>query len=170
MRAERSGHENGEYPLRRLPPADVGGLNGQKEKALCNDRRWQSLQSALQETSLRFFTFLFCAPCFSSGLELQCQYGDILRQAGKVLLPPPGPVRVRAPLSTATMLHHRLIIPCLSFICKGGGRAVRSLFGGVGFHARHRFMFPAGSQGGELSPPPLWGNLLDYMIKEILGG
>lgn len=31
---------------------------------------------------------------------------------------------------------------------------MRSLFGGVGFHTRHRFMFPADSLGGELSPPP----------------
>ena len=93
-----------------------------------------------------------------------------MRQAGKVLATPPGPVRVTAALSTATMLHHRLIIPCLSFICKGGGRAVRSLFGGVGFHKLGTALcFRQVPRAGSFPRPPL-GSLLDYMIKEILGG
>lgn len=78
---------------------------------------------------------------------------------------PPGPVRVKGPLSTATMLHHRFIISVSSFICKSGERAVRSLFGGVGFHKLGTALcFRRMPGAGRFPRPP---GPLDFDYKEI---
>lgn len=82
-----------------------------------------------------------------------------LRAGRRVLVAPYGPVRVVRALSTATMLHHGLIIPILAFHFKGDGLIGRAFALILSrrccvLHSASLFMFPADAQRRVLLYPP----------------